>query len=163
MISIQLSGRLGNQMFQYAVCRTVAEKMDMIFIYQETKIATDNISNYFVYRYGVNENITNTFQKTRTQKYNPEIFNISDNTLIWGFYQTDKYISDNNEMVKKWFNIEIDDITNSILKNILLMNIVISISEGPIIKIGTLVICFYLNTLEIQCIEFVKLKAILNL
>jgi hypothetical protein len=41
MISIQLSGRLGNQMFQYAVCRTVAEKMDMIFIYQETKIATD--------------------------------------------------------------------------------------------------------------------------
>jgi hypothetical protein len=48
----------------------------------------------------------------------------------------DKYISDNNEMVKKWFNIEIDDITNSILKNILLMNIVISISEGPIIRLG---------------------------
>jgi hypothetical protein len=65
-------------------------------------------------------------------------------------------------MVKKWFNIEIDDITNSILKNILLMNIVISISEGPI-KIGTLVMFLPLNTLEIQCIEFVKLKAILNL
>jgi hypothetical protein len=72
-------------MFQYA-CRTV-EKMDMIFIYQETKIATDKtyltISDIDM---GVNENITNnTFQKDhRTQKYNPEIFNISDNTLIWG-------------------------------------------------------------------------------
>jgi glycosylphosphatidylinositol transamidase (GPIT) subunit GPI8 len=61
-------------MFQYA-CRTVAEKMDMIFIYQETKIATDKtyltISDIDM---GVNENITNTFQKTiEHKKYNPEI------------------------------------------------------------------------------------------
>jgi hypothetical protein len=55
-------------MFQYA-CRTV-EKMDMIFIYQETKIATDKtyltISDIDM---GVNENITNnTFQKTIEHK-----------------------------------------------------------------------------------------------
>jgi hypothetical protein len=106
-------------MFQYAVCRTVAEKNGYDFhISRDENSHGQNISNYFDIDMGVNENITNnTFSEDhRTQKYNPEIFNISDNTLIWGFYQTDKYISDNNEMVKKWFNIEIDDITNSILK-----------------------------------------------
>jgi hypothetical protein len=48
MISIQLSGRLGNQMFQYAVCKQLLKKMDMIFIYQRDENSHgQNISNYF--------------------------------------------------------------------------------------------------------------------
>jgi predicted glycosyltransferase len=50
------------------------------------------------------------------QNYNPEIFNIYDNTKIWGFYQTDKYFTDNEDDVKSWFNIESDSITESILE-----------------------------------------------
>jgi hypothetical protein len=120
MISIQLSGRLGNQMFQYAVCRTVAEKKGYDFhISKDLNNHGQNISNYFDLNMGVDSNITNyTYSEDHTrQTYNPEIFNIPDNTLIWGYYQTDKYISDNNEMVKKWFSIGMDDTTNDIIKN----------------------------------------------
>jgi hypothetical protein len=49
------------------------------------------------------------------QKFNPNIFNISDYTRIWGFFQTEKYFIDNEENVKSWFKLEMDEYTKILL------------------------------------------------
>lgn len=118
MITIDLIGRLGNQMFQYAVCRTVAEKSGYSFyIPQDKNDHGQNVSNYFDVDMGVNVgNIQHRFGEDHTrQQFNPSIFNIPDNTSIWGFYQTDKYFIDNQMNVRNWFKIEMDDVTKSLL------------------------------------------------
>jgi hypothetical protein len=60
-----------------------------------------NISNYFDIDMGLMRITNNTFQKTIEQKNIIPKYSIYPIIHIWGFYQTDKYISDNNEMVKK--------------------------------------------------------------
>jgi hypothetical protein len=50
------------------------------------------------------------------QKFNPDVFNIPDKTLLAGFFQTDKYFLENQNDVKKWFNIVNDEKTNYILE-----------------------------------------------
>jgi hypothetical protein len=118
MITIDLIGRLGNQMFQYAVCRTVAERNGYKFyIPQDKNNHGQNISNYFSIDMGINVgNIQHRFGEDHTkQQFNPQIFNIPDNTSIWGFYQTDKYFISNQENVKNWFKIEMNDSTKAIL------------------------------------------------
>ena len=115
MITIDLIGRLGNQLFQYAVCRTVAEKNGYSFyIPKNQNDHGQNISNYFKVDMGIDDlNPTKyLFAEDHTvQMFNPNIFNISDYTKIWGFYQTDKYFIDNEKNVREWFSIEIDSKT----------------------------------------------------
>lgn len=119
MITIDLIGRLGNQMFQYAVCRTVAEKKGYQFhIPKANNNHGQNISNYFNLDMGVSSCNTNRlFSEDHTvQKFNIDIFNISDNTKIWGFFQTEKYFIDNESNIKSWFKVQMDDVTESILE-----------------------------------------------
>lgn len=47
MISIELMGRLGNQMFQYAVCRTIAERNGYDYHIPRGKGHGQNLSDYF--------------------------------------------------------------------------------------------------------------------
>ncbi len=114
MITIKLSGRLGNQMFQYCICRIIAQKNGYNFyIPKKENDHGQNILNYFNLDAGkIDTNIflrlfyrfTRTYKEDhRTQKYNPDIFNIKDNTYIWGFYQTDKYFKGYEDTIKKWF------------------------------------------------------------
>lgn len=118
MITIELIGRLGNQMFQYAVCRTVAEKNGyQFYIPVDKNNHGQNISDYFDIDMGSNNGvIVNRFTEDHTrQQFNPQIFNIPDNTAIWGFYQTDKYFIDNESNVRKWFNVEMDKVSQSVI------------------------------------------------
>jgi hypothetical protein len=119
MISIELNGRLGNQMFQYSVCRIAAEKNGYNFyISREPNAHGQNISDYFNLDMGINDGSHLVFrysENTHTQTYNPDVFNIADNTIIHGFYQTDKYFSGYEDKIKKWFSIETDHKTDVIL------------------------------------------------
>jgi hypothetical protein len=119
MITVELLGRLGNQMFQYAVCRTIAEKNGYSFHIPYDLSINDghNISNYFSVDMGSSDGeiIYKFSEDARIQKFNPEIFNIPDGTLIWGFYQTDKYFKENESNVKSWFKVDLDEKTESIL------------------------------------------------
>ena len=102
MIQVQLRGRMGNNMFQYAVVRTVAEMRGYDFALKE--------SNDWQWRWGKLFNvdrgvkcgvIKKTFFDTNQQEFNPDIFNVEDFTLLYGFFQSEKYFD--HEKVRTWF------------------------------------------------------------
>jgi hypothetical protein len=106
MITVTMHGRLGNHLWQYAVCRTIAEKKGYEFSIPR------NFDNIFDCDLGVEEkDIKNHFLYENcfdfVQRYDPNIFNIEDNTKLWGFFQTEKYILDNRENILKWFTLEL--------------------------------------------------------
>lgn len=125
MIKVQLRGRLGNQMFQYAVCRTIAEKNGYKFYIPKIgdNMVSDSteghhISNFFNVDLGeLDGDIIYFFNEDHTsQIFNPNILSLPDFTLISGFFQTDKYFKENEEKVKKWFSLDIDSETVKILQ-----------------------------------------------
>ena len=125
MIEGKLTGRMGNQMFQYSITRTIAEKNGFNFYippYGDPTICASteghHLSNFFpnmnlgkkdgdvVYRY---------VEDHTSQKYDPNIFNLPDFTFVSGFFQTDKYYRDYEDNVKSWFKVEMDSETSSII------------------------------------------------
>jgi hypothetical protein len=112
MITVDLNGRMGNQMFQYAVCRIIAHKKNInYYIPSVGQPSTEGIHIKDVFKnldLGILDgNVQYRYNDNHTQQsYDPNIFNISDNTLLWGFFQTPKYFIDNEELVKSWFVIE---------------------------------------------------------
>lgn len=129
MITTNLTGNLGNHMWQYSVCRTVAEKlgydwginsspsydyhnganqmyfMDVDFGKDVTGTFTDFHENWVTYN-GVGEIVNIT-------PMDPNVWNIPNNTRLighngafGGIYQSEKYFQDNSEKVKTWFKIK---------------------------------------------------------
>lgn len=102
MIQIQLIGRMGNNMFQYAVVRTVAEMRGYDFALKEDGGWTWGWNKLFNIDRGVKcGEIRNIFYDTNQQEFNPDIFNVEDFTLLHGFFQSEKYFD--HEKVRTWF------------------------------------------------------------
>lgn len=104
MLSVTLYGRFGNQLWQYAVCRTVAEKLNYKF----------HIPRYFQNYLGCdlgepNEEINSFFPSQNNhchiQKYDERIFSIPDGTKIDGYHQSEKYILENRNNILNWFSV----------------------------------------------------------
>lgn len=129
MITTNLTGNLGNHMWQYAVCRTVAEKLGYDFGINPSPTYDYHQGMDQMYFMNVDfgkpiENIQNTFYETGTffqgpgehvniTMMNQNIWDISDNTQILGhngspgaILQSEMYLEDNGEIVKSWFNIK---------------------------------------------------------
>ena len=101
MIRAKLRGRLGNQLFQYAICRIVAEQNG----YDYSIPKEWQGQRLFECSLGVDcthEENLNIFKEGKN-KFNPEVFDVKDNTIIEGFWQSDKYLSGYEEQVKEWF------------------------------------------------------------
>jgi hypothetical protein len=128
MITTNLTGNLGNHMWQYAVCRTVAEKlgyewginsspthdyhngmnqmyfMDVDFGKPIEGIEYDFYENW-IHHQGVNEHVNVTL-------LDETIWKISDNTKIFGhngalgaILQSEKYFENYEDNIKSWFKI----------------------------------------------------------
>jgi hypothetical protein len=128
MITTNLTGNLGNHMWQYAVCRTIAEKLgyewginqnpshdyfggqsQMTFMDVDFGKPIEGITSEFHeiwkhYNHVDNVNIT---------MLNEGLYNIGDNTIMLGangakggIYQSEDYIIDRKEDIKKWFKIK---------------------------------------------------------
>ncbi len=108
MITPFLRGRLGNQMFQYAITRIIAEKNNYNFYLPKEKNGNgQNISEYFDLDTGVIDgNILRRYEENPDQNYDPNLFSILDFTLISGFFQTEKYFLGYEEKLKQWFNVK---------------------------------------------------------
>lgn len=112
MITVKLSGRLGNQMFQYSVCRVAAKKMGYnFFIPDETSPSTEgqHIRSYFEnLNLGKKDGeVLHTYQEDfSSQKYDNEIFKLLDFTELIGFFQTPKYFVGFENEIKKYFKIK---------------------------------------------------------
>jgi len=105
MIEAKLYGRLGNQMFQYAVCRTVAKRNDYNFY-----IPTENrvLDGLFECDMGTKDGeIQYDYFDTEGQKFDPSVFDVKDFTRLNGFFQSEKYFNRND--VKKWFSFNITE------------------------------------------------------
>jgi hypothetical protein len=128
MITTNLTGNLGNHMWQYAVCRTIAEKLGY-----EWGINPSPSHDYFNGNSQMTfmnvdfgkpvEGITSEFHELwRTIRHvdevnitmlNESLYHISDNTIMigdkgakGGIYQSEDYIIDRKEDIKKWFEIK---------------------------------------------------------
>lgn len=127
MISTNLTGNLGNHLWQYAVCRTIAEKLGY-----EWGINPSPSHDYFGGKSQMTfmnvdfgkpvEGITKEFHETwKTIKHvdevnitmlDPKVYQIEDNTIMighngakGGIYQSEDYIIDRKEDIRKWFEI----------------------------------------------------------
>lgn len=128
MITSNLTGNLGNHMWQYAVCRTIAEKLNY-----EWGINPSPSHDYFNGESQMKfmnvdfgkpvEGILNEYHETwKTLQHvdevnitmlNESLYNINDNTIMLGdngakggIYQSEDYIIDRKEDIKKWFEIK---------------------------------------------------------
>jgi len=120
--SLGYAGRLGNQMFQYATLFSISKKtgFDAIIPNQNLIIkpeGTYDVANkkWIAYRFILNEcfNLSipfgddlskfDKFYKEPHFHFDENIFKISDNTLIEGYFQSYKYFDDVKNEIKKEF------------------------------------------------------------
>jgi hypothetical protein len=122
MITVELNGRLGNQMFQYSICRLIANKNRINFAIPEMgQPSTEGIHIKDVFEnldLGLTDGpITNRYNEDYTvQRYDPNIFNTPNGTKLWGFFQTPKYFQGFEDVVRSWFNISLNEKSIEILK-----------------------------------------------
>jgi hypothetical protein len=94
-------------MWQYAVCRTVAEWNN----YQYHIPRDTLINDIFTCDLGVEQDLTNNCFPIDNpwnyeQRYDPKIFHIPDYTKIQGYLQTEQNVLHNRENIKKWFTLK---------------------------------------------------------
>jgi hypothetical protein len=105
MITIKLNGRVGNHLWMYAVCRTVAEHngyqyhIPRVFLGTGIFNADLGVEQCFV------SNVYNEKNSTQ-QLYEPQIWNIKDGTILLGWFQNEKYIINNKKNIQEWFSIK---------------------------------------------------------
>jgi hypothetical protein len=105
---------LGNHLFQYVICRIVAEKNGYNFFIPDQGYLNEVFSEMeFGHKDG---DTTEAYTDSDSQIFNPEIFKVSDYTHLTGFFQSEKYFQDQEDRVKSWFKINLDDETEKILK-----------------------------------------------
>lgn len=106
MISVSMYGRLGNHLWQYAVCRTVAESNGYEYHIPRNFLGI----MLFDCSLGVERNQTTTCyprcnNHDGKQMYDPNIFTINDFTCLDGYLQSEKYILNNKINITKWFTL----------------------------------------------------------
>jgi hypothetical protein len=116
MISIQMTergGRLGNQLFQYAVCKSIAIKNGYEYHIPRDFLGVSQLR--LKCDLGVERRLTNTTFYQNSENIHHDIFDIPDNTLISGFFQSEFYFKDVKEIIIKDFNLEYDENSENIL------------------------------------------------
>lgn len=104
---------LGNHMFQYAICRAVAEKNFFNFYITYDEYLRRVFPNIEV---GIRDGDTkyNYIEDVMNQTYKSDIFYVADYTHLSGYFQTEQYFKNIENNVKKWFEIESDEQTAAI-------------------------------------------------
>ena len=129
MISIELQGRLGNQLFQYAVCRAVAEHNGYDFHIDRLRWLGGDV---FKANLGVSQGFSQAQEFIKiirghvcrmvksedglpiakyifeekdieNKPFMPEVFNIKDDTLLKGYFPSPKYFDIDD--VRRWLRL----------------------------------------------------------
>ena len=117
-ISVELKGRLGNQLFQYAALRNISIKngydifIDTNFMWHGQQCL---LSYFKLHEYSLPGPIYyNYSQPHNSTFFDSNIYNISDNTLLHGHFENVEYFNENLDIIKDELIIKDDNINNSI-------------------------------------------------
>lgn len=125
MITIFLDGRLGNQMFQYSIIKILSEKLKYKFFINRNKISltTENNPHYWIGDKLFNVDLGSTnyhFLKYffyERNGYTKNVFNIKDDTILNGAFQSEKYLENYEDIIKESFKIIYNsEVVDKILK-----------------------------------------------
>jgi hypothetical protein len=134
MIYSSFEGRIGNNLFQLAACLSLANRhqteavaglsanlrfIKENFILKNIKFIDIGDPNGFNYRHRLPENIIYTYREQSFQ-YNEDFFKIADNSVIDGFFQSEKYFKSISDIIRRNFTFK-QHIINS-AKNISYFN-----------------------------------------
>ena len=134
MIIVKLIGGLGNQMFQYATARRLAFKHDTALILDLSSFETYKLHNYALNHFNINAQIAipkqlglcrsdsrlsrlrriflrsnshdSNYIKEKNFNFDREILELSDNVYLDGYWQSEKYFKDIENIIKKEFRLE---------------------------------------------------------
>lgn len=117
MISTQMrerGGRLGNQLFQYAVCKSVALKNG--YEYHIPKDFLGKTQLRLKCDLGTENKVVNNIFYQNSENIHHNIFDIGDNTQISGFFQSEYYFKDIEKIIKNDFKLDYDIHSEDLLK-----------------------------------------------
>jgi len=120
---------IGNQLFCYVTTRSIAYDRGLEFGIKDTGWSGDkryNQNGFYWFNLDMGLTVPDNMQiyyekdvriKLETcahdmtygcyiAKYDPDLFNVSDNTIIYGNMQDQKYFIHNSELVKKWLEVK---------------------------------------------------------
>lgn len=119
---IGYSGRLGNQMFQYAALLSISKTLgyDAVIPSENLQLKSDgcldlgtqkwipyrlNLYDYFPHlSIPLRNNINTTFvYKQKHPGFDQEVFNIQDDTNLEGYFQSEKYFSQYKDIIRNEF------------------------------------------------------------
>lgn len=122
MISCNLQGGLGNQMFQIAAATSLALSNDDTYSFNFHQCNTPNQGNPSVkYINNIFKDIPIHDNYHFEKNYNEPKFSFTEipyqkNLLLNGYFQSEKYFKNNSDKIKKLFFLNIDDIKNISIK-----------------------------------------------
>ena len=112
MITIEMKGRLGNQMFEYATCRSIAERLGYNYYIQLHPFWANNIERFNIPLGKIDGVIKYKLDGVYCAKYihennklPVEYLSIQDNTELDGYFQKSEFFDFNYENVKGWFSV----------------------------------------------------------
>jgi hypothetical protein len=103
MLSIDLGGRMGNQLFEYAMVRSIAEKRGLNYWFDQRNWTGKNLFNL---DFGIADGVINKIYEEDGSNYNPNVYDVEDFTGFHGYFQNEKYFD--HDKARKWFVPTID-------------------------------------------------------
>lgn len=112
MIAIKIKGGLGNQLFQYAAGKRLANHLGVDLYLDLNWYKTEGNRPYLLDKF----NITNdkeildtgslTYVEESTSNFIPEILLVEDNSFLEGYWQSEKYFFDIKDIIKQEFTLK---------------------------------------------------------
>jgi hypothetical protein len=97
-------GGLGNQMFQYALGRTLADKHNMPLVLDTSIYRLHHLRNYRLNHFNISgvwiddrDWMSSSFTLVQEEplfKYDPKVFRHTQNVVLFGYWQSEKYFQD---------------------------------------------------------------------
>jgi hypothetical protein len=108
MIIVKLIGGLGNQLFQYALGRHIAEIQNTELFLDLTEFETYDLHKYALFGLNVKENFATKDEinalpvyKEKHFHFDSEFKNIPNDILLKGYWQTEKYFVDIRDIIRE--------------------------------------------------------------
>lgn len=105
VIVTKLVGGLCNQMFQYAVARSLSVKNNCTCYVDISEFKIYGVHPYSLNKFNITENIWQggnlPIYREKYFQYDPNVLSINSDTKLWGYWQTEKYFKDIREVLLK--------------------------------------------------------------